>query len=45
MHEDTLSENQKSHTALYKEIEPIKEQLDSKVDLATFSAQMKKFLD
>jgi len=30
---------------LTKEIEPIKEELDLKVDVATFTMQMKKFLD
>jgi hypothetical protein len=37
--------NQKSQTIIIEVVDPIRKELEQKVDLSTFTAQMKKFLE
>ena len=45
IHEDTIAENQRSHSQLMEHLEPIRKSLEEKVDQATFSAMIKKFME
>ena len=45
IHEDTVAQNQKSHNIIMDNLDPIRKELQQKVDQATFSAMAKKFLE
>ena len=45
IHEDTISQNQKSYTAMMEHLDPIKKDIEQKVDQATFSRMVKKLLE